>query len=310
MGDRGIPRRCRHMNGYGSHTYLWVNAAGEKHWVKYHFHSDQGVEGLTGTEADARSPARTPTSTAATSTTRSTRGDFPRWTLSVQVMPYEDAKTYRFNPFDLTKVWPHSDYPLIKVGTMTLEPQPRQLLRPDRAGGLRAARARAGHRVLARQDAARPGVRLRRHAPLPDRPELPAAAGQPARASRRQHLHVRTARWPTSTAATQPVYAPNSYGRGYADVTGEVEDGWEADGEMVRAGLHAARGRRRLRPGRHAGPRGVGRRAARGASSRPSPATCSAASKGDVLERAFEYWKNVDADTGKQIEELVRGRRR
>jgi catalase len=70
MGDRGIPKTFRHMNGYGSHTYLWYNAAGEKFWVKYHFHSNQGVEGLPATRRSG-SPARTPTTTAATSTTRS-----------------------------------------------------------------------------------------------------------------------------------------------------------------------------------------------------------------------------------------------
>ena len=124
MGDRGIPKTFRHMNGYGSHTYMWVNAAGEKRWVKYHFHSNQGVEGLTGARTRPASPVRTPTTTAATCTRRSSAGEFPSWTLSVQVMPYEDAKTYRFNPFDLTKIWPHSDYPLIKVGTMTLNKNP------------------------------------------------------------------------------------------------------------------------------------------------------------------------------------------
>src|SRR6476469_5191622 len=123
MGDRGIPRSYRHMNGYGSHTYLWVNAAGEKHWVKYHFHTDQGVEGLTDRDAtriageDADFHRRDLYETIA-------GGDFPSWTLSVQVMPYDDAKTYRINPFDLTKIWPHNDYPLIKVGTMTLNRNP------------------------------------------------------------------------------------------------------------------------------------------------------------------------------------------
>ena len=123
MGDRGIPRTWRHMNGYGSHTYLWINAAGEKHWVKYHFHSDQGVEGLTDADAtriageDADFHRRDLYESIA-------RQDFPSWTLSVQLMPYDDAKTYRINPFDLTKIWPHSDYPLVKVGTMTLNRNP------------------------------------------------------------------------------------------------------------------------------------------------------------------------------------------
>src|SRR5665647_137589 len=123
MGDRGIPKTWRHMNGYGSHTYMWINEAGEKSWVKYHFISDQGVEGLTGAEAnriageDADYHRRDLHEAIAHS-------EFPSWTLSVQVMPYADAKEYRFNPFDLTKIWPHSDYPLNKVATMTLNNNP------------------------------------------------------------------------------------------------------------------------------------------------------------------------------------------
>ncbi|HLT44486.1 MAG TPA: catalase, partial [Luteimonas sp.] len=123
MGPRGLPRTWRHMNGYGSHTYLWINAAGEKSWVKYHFHTEQGMEFLDNAGAvemaglDADFHRRDLFGAIA-------RGEFPKWKLSVQVMPYADAKTYRFNPFDLTKVWPHADYPLIPVGTLTLNRNP------------------------------------------------------------------------------------------------------------------------------------------------------------------------------------------
>ena len=187
MGDRGIPKTYRHMNGYGSHTYLWVNEAGEKHWVKYHFHSDQGVEGISDDEAtkiageDADFHRRDLHEAIG-------RGEFPSWTLSIQVMPYEEAKTYRYNPFDLTKIWPHSDFPLIKVGKMTLNRNPENFFARDRAGCLRAERGGPRHRLQPRQDAARPGVLVRRHAPSPDRAELPAAPGQPA-PRRGEHLH-------------------------------------------------------------------------------------------------------------------------
>ena len=123
MGDRGIPKTWRHMNGYSSHTYMWINAQGEEFWVKYHFKSDQGVECLTEEEAgrlageDADYHQRDLYEAIE-------RGEFPSWTLHVQIMPFEDAKTYRFNPFDLTKVWPHSDYPLREVGKMTLNRNP------------------------------------------------------------------------------------------------------------------------------------------------------------------------------------------
>jgi catalase len=123
MGDRGIPKTWRHMNGYGSHTYMWINEAGEKFWVKYHFISNQGVEGLTGAEAN-RIAGEDADYHRRDLHEAIERSEFPSWTLSVQVMPYADAKEYRFNPFDLTKIWPHSDYPLITVGTMTLNKNP------------------------------------------------------------------------------------------------------------------------------------------------------------------------------------------
>ena len=119
MGDRGIPKTYRHMNGYSSHTYMWVNAAGEKFWVKYHFKTDQGIDFLTQEEAD-RIAGESPDYHRQDLFDAIRDGDFPSWTLHMQIMPFEEAKTYRFNPFDLTKVWPHGDYPLIKVGTMTL----------------------------------------------------------------------------------------------------------------------------------------------------------------------------------------------
>ena len=111
------------MHGFGSHTYQWINAAGERFWVKYHFRSRQGdlhldaatAEAIAGADADYYRRDLHDAIEA---------GDFPAWDLHVQVMPYEDAKTYRFNPFDLTKVWPHADYPLIPVGTLTLDRNP------------------------------------------------------------------------------------------------------------------------------------------------------------------------------------------
>src|SRR5882672_4947410 len=112
MGDRGIPKSWRHMNGYSSHTYMWVNEANERFWVKYHFKTDQGIEFLTQDDADYHQRDLY---------TAIENGDLPSWSLKMQVMPFEEAKTYRFNPFDLTKVWPHSDYPLIDVGRLTLD---------------------------------------------------------------------------------------------------------------------------------------------------------------------------------------------
>ena len=119
MGDRGIPKTWRHMNGYSSHTYSWINASGELFWVKYHFKTDQGIDFLTQEDAD-RIAGEDGDYHQRDLYDSIEAGDFPTWTLKMQIMPFEDAKTYRINPFDLTKVWPHADYPLIDVGTMTL----------------------------------------------------------------------------------------------------------------------------------------------------------------------------------------------
>ena len=123
MGDRGFPKSFRHMNGYSSHTYMWINADGERSWVKYHFISDQGIEFLTQAEGD-RLAGTDPDFHTRDLYEAIERGEHPSWTLKVQVMPYEDATGYRFNPFDITKVWPHGDYPLIEVGRFTLDRNP------------------------------------------------------------------------------------------------------------------------------------------------------------------------------------------
>ena len=123
MGDRGLPKTWRNMNGYSSHTYMWTNAGGERYWVKYHFKTDQGVEHLT--EAEGHEIAgQDPDHHIKDLYEAIKSGDHPSWTLYMQVMPFADAADYRFNPFDLTKVWPHGDYPLVKVGRMVLDRNP------------------------------------------------------------------------------------------------------------------------------------------------------------------------------------------
>src|SRR5919107_1497313 len=119
FGDRGIPASYRHMNGYGSHTYQWNNEAGEVFWVKYHFKTDQGIRNLTQAEAN-RIAGEDPDHHQRDLRTAIERGEFPSWTVQVQIMPVAEAATYRFNPFDLTKVWPHADYPPIEIGKLEL----------------------------------------------------------------------------------------------------------------------------------------------------------------------------------------------
>ena len=115
MSDRGTPHSWRHMNGYGSHTFMWVNRDGERFWVKYHLKTVQGVENFT--DAEARSMAsQDPDHHLRDLFDAIERGDAPEWRLELQVMPFEDARDYRFNPFDVTKVWPHADYPPVTIG--------------------------------------------------------------------------------------------------------------------------------------------------------------------------------------------------
>ena len=124
FSDRGLPKSYRHVNGYGSHTYSFINADGERFWVKFHFKTMQGIECLTDEEAtsivgvDRESHQRDLFEAIA-------RGDFPKWRVMVQVMPEAEADSTPYNPFDLTKVWPHADYPLMEVGVMELNKNPK-----------------------------------------------------------------------------------------------------------------------------------------------------------------------------------------
>ncbi|MFG3658533.1 catalase [Streptomyces sp. NPDC047706] len=123
MGDRGIPASYRHMNGYGSHTYQWTNADGEAFFVKYHFKTNQGIRCLS-TEQAAEIAGKDGNSHQTDLLQAIERGVNPSWTLYVQVMPAAEAADYRFNPFDLTKVWPHKDHPLQRVGRLVLDRNP------------------------------------------------------------------------------------------------------------------------------------------------------------------------------------------
>jgi len=123
FGDRGIPASLRHMDGFGSHTFQWVNADGQRSWVKFHFKTDQGIRCLESQEAE-RLGGQHPAHHQADLYAAIGRGEFPSWTLKVQVMPERDASTYRFDPFDLTKVWPSRDYPLIPIGKLVLDRVP------------------------------------------------------------------------------------------------------------------------------------------------------------------------------------------
>lgn len=126
MSDRGIPRTYRHMHGFGSHTFSMINAAGTRVWVKFHFRSKQGIENLTDAQAAAAIGADRETHQRDLLDSIDAC-EFPRWTLAIQVMTEAQAKTHRHDPFDLTKVWPHAEYPLIEVGELELNRNPENV---------------------------------------------------------------------------------------------------------------------------------------------------------------------------------------
>jgi catalase len=302
MGDRGIPASYRTMNGYGSHTFMWINADGEKFWIKYHFHSDQGVKGLTQ-EAANEIAGEDSDFHRRDLYDAIDKGDFPSWTLFVQVMPYEEAKTYRFNPFDLTKIWPHGDYPLIKVGTMTLNKNPDNFFAQIEQAAFEPSAVVPGisfspdkmliGRTFAYSD-------THRYRIGPNYLQLPV--NKP----RVEGLNTYTFDGPMAYdhSGDQPVYAPNSEGRGYSNEIGEVEDSWEADGAMVRSAYAL-----REDDDDFSQPRAlvneVWNDEQRDRFVENVAGHILGGVKDERLPKVFEYWRNVDDQIGKRIEEAV-----
>lgn len=124
FGDRGIPDGYRHMNGYASHTYKFVNDQGVSHWCKFHFKTNQGIKNLSA-EKGAELQVSDPDYAIRDLYNSIAKGEFPSWTLYVQVMSMDQADKSKLNPFDLTMVWPHADYPLIPVGRLVLDRNPK-----------------------------------------------------------------------------------------------------------------------------------------------------------------------------------------
>jgi catalase len=303
MGDRGIPKTFRHMDGFSSHTYMWVNAQGEKFWVKYHFKTDQGNEFLTQAEAD-RLAGEDSDYHRRDLFNSIKAGDHPSWTLHMQIMPFEEARTYRFNPFDLTKTWPHADYPLIEVGKMTLNRNPTDFhtqieqaaFAPSnlvRGIGLSPDKMLLG-RGFAYADAHRARLGANFSQIPVNRPKSPVHSYSKDGAMRVDNV-------------SDPVYAPNSYGGPQADPSLTDDAGlWHADGDMVRSAYTL---RKDDDDWGQAGTlvRDVLDDAERDRLVSNIVGHLKGGVSEPVLKRAFEYWRNVDKTLGERVEKGVRG---
>jgi catalase len=282
---------------------MWINAAGERFWVKYHFKTDQGIEFFTQDEGDQMASADTDYHQRDLYN-HIERGEYPSWTLRMQIMPFEDAKTYRFNPFDLTKVWPHSDYPLIQVGRLTLDRNPT-----DYHTEIEQAAFEPNNLV--------PGIAL-----SPDKMLL--ARGFSYADAHRARLGVNYKQIPVNSPhapvhsyskdgamrvvnVSDPVYAPNSKGGPQADSERYQPASWYADGDIMRSAYVPHQ------EDDDFGQAGTMVREVLDDAARERLVTNIVGHLLDgvtepVLQRAFEYWSSVDKDLGSRIEAGVRAK--
>jgi len=216
----------------------------------------------------------------------------------MQIMPFEEAADYRFNPFDLTKIWPHEDYPLHEIGRMVLDRNPSNYF-AESSRQPSSRRTSSRHRSEPGQDAARPVLLVPGHPPLPHRPELPAAADQ--RPEVRVHSYHRDGAM-LYKAEGDPVYAPNSYG--VRRRTRHMPSRTGAPRARSSLGLHQAAGRRRLRPAPGARAE-VMDDAARDRLVATVTAHVSNGVTPEVRERTFDYWRKVDDEVGARIAKAV-----
>ena len=302
MGDRGIPSNWREQNGYSSHTYLWENAGGEKFWVKYHFKTDQGIGYLSQADAD-RIAGEDSDYHIRDLWAAIDRGNHPSWTLYVQVMPYEEAADYRFNPFDLTKVWPHGDYPLIKVGRLVLDRNPANYFTDIEQAAFEPSNLVPGigpspdkmlqGRLFAYADAHRYRIGT-------NYTQLPVNA---PKSEVNSYSKDGAMRYKNSA---DPVYAPNSYGGPHADAAyaGETASSYGAVDEVVRSAykLHSEDD-----DWGQAGTlvRKVMDDAQRERLAQNIIGHASNNVSKPVLERVVEYWRNVDKTLGDKVADAL-----
>jgi catalase len=285
------------MNGYSSHTYLWTNESGERSWVKYHFKTVQGVETFTDAEALAMA-ANDPDYHVRDLFEAIVRRDAPEWSLELQIMPFEDAAGYRFNPFDVTKVWPHADYPPITIGRLVLNRNPENYFAEVEQAAFEPANMVQGigpspdkmlqARLFSYPDAHRHRIGTN-YQQLPiNQPRVDVRSYNKDGAMRFRH------------SSAQPVYAPNSYGGPKADAR-FAEPTWHVDAGEV--------GRYAYEP--HAEDDDFGQASAlwRGVMTRTDRdhlvdnivRHLGQGVSDRVQARAVDYWLNVDAELGARV---------
>lgn len=301
MGDRGIPATWRNMDGFSSHAYMWVNDKGEKFWVKYHFKTDQGIKCLTQQQADKLAGEDADYHRRDLYSAIS-KGDYPSWTLKMQIMPYDEARDCHINPFDLTKVWPHKDYPLIEVGRLVLNKNPEDFfsqieqlafepnncvpgtgLSPDRMLQARSFAYADAHR-------ARLGVNYKQ---IPVNMPKNEVHGYVKGGAMRQRLN------------RDPVYVPNSKGGPKADSQNYPEDAvWKADGTFVREAYTKRRDDDDFTQA-HILVRNVMNDEERKRLINNVVGHLKAGVSEPVLRRACDYWRHIDKDVGDEIAKHV-----
>jgi catalase len=297
MSDRGTPHSYRHMNGYSSHTYSWMNAGGERFWVKYHFKTVQGVENFTLAEADAM-VSEDPDFLRRDLWDALAAGHAAEWRLEMQIMPFEEAADYRFNPFDLTKVWPHGDYPPITIGRLVLDRNPDNHFAEVEQAGFAPARLVPGiglspdkmlmGRVFSYHD-------THLHRIGPNYEQLPINAPKSP-----VHSYSKDGAMAYRHIGSQPVYYPNSYGGPEPDPSKEIPTWWVEAGELGRYAYE-----------KHSGDSdfvqpGVLYREVMSPTDREHLAAnivahASAGVSPAIQERVVGYWHNVDPDLGAAV---------
>jgi catalase len=232
MSDRGTPRTLHTMHGFSSHTFSWINAGGERFWVKYHFKAVEGIDNFTDSEAKAMT-AEDPDFHRRELWESIAAGRAAEWRLEMQVMPFAEAAGYRFNPFDLTKVWPHGDYPPITVGRLVLDRNPANFFAEVEQAGFSPANLVPGiglspdkmlmGRVFSYHD-------THLHRIGANYEQLPINAPKVE-----VHSYNKEGPMTYRHAGSQPVYAPNSHGGPQADPQLGADLGWPvAGGELGR----------------------------------------------------------------------------